>query len=457
MAAGKGTRMKSDLPKALHAVCGLPLVEHVGRAMKGAGVRRPILVIGHQGDLIRATLGEEHYAYAHQPEQLGTGHALLMTRDMLASHRGPVLVAPGDTPLVTSDDLRQVVEHHVRSRAAMTIATCTLDVPTGYGRVIRDETGSVKAIVEESDASDRERAIREVNSSLYCFDAEPLFEALPRLGNANVQGEYYLTDLVKLFVAKGLRVEAVPLPAESMLGINDRWQLARASALLRERILRAHCLAGVTIVDPATTFIGVDVEIEPDAAIAPMTILEGKTRIGAASVVGPNVRMVDSVVGHECVVLMSHVHGARIQDGARVGPFAHLRPGTVVGPRAKVGNFVEVKNAVLGEMASAAHLAYLGDATIGERVNVGAGTITCNYDGFEKHRTTIGAGAFIGSNSTLVAPVTIGEGAFVAAGSTITADVPDNALGIGRARQENKEGWAIAWREKRSRERPSGS
>jgi bifunctional UDP-N-acetylglucosamine pyrophosphorylase/glucosamine-1-phosphate N-acetyltransferase len=449
LAAGKGTRMKSELPKVLHSVCGLPMVEHVGRAMRVAGVERPIVVVGHGGRLLREALGEDAYAYAEQAEQLGTGHAAAMAAPLLSGYDGPVIVTPGDTPLLTGEALSALVARHRETEAAITLATFRLEDPTGYGRVVREHGRPVR-IVEHKDASGEERAIDEVNAGVYCIDARALVEVLPRLRADNALGEYYLTDVLALLAGDGARCVAVEWEDPSlMMGVNDRWQLAEAAGAMRARLLRAHALAGVTIIDPKTTYVHADVRIEADTVLEPMTSLEGRTMVGAGCVIGPSARVIDSVIEDECSVVMSLVVGAVMRSGSRCGPFAHLRPGAVLGERAKVGNFVEVKNATLGEGSSASHLTYLGDAEIGPRVNVGAGTITCNYDGFAKHRTVIEEGAFVGSNSTLVAPVTIGKDAIVGAGSVITDDVPEDSLGLGRARQENKHEWAKSWRRKR--------
>lgn len=455
LAAGKGTRMISDLPKCLHSVCGIPMVEHIGRAMRAVGVRRPILVIGHRGDLLRAALGEEHYAYAYQMEQLGTGHAALMAREHLESHDGPVIVAPGDTPLLNEDALRQLVERHLATKAQATVATVLMDDPRGYGRLVRDADGRPRAIVEDRDATPEQRHIREINSAVYCFDAKTLFRLLPKIGNTNAQGEFYLTDVLARIGEEAKTIEAVTFPDPRIFqGVNDRWQLAEAAADMRRIILRRLALSGVTIVDPSSTFIGADVEIAPDTCIEPMTTIQGKSVIGPGCVIGPMSNLLDAEVGAECVVLMSSVNGARLLEGSRCGPYAHVRPGSVIGPRAKVGNFVEVKNAEMGEGVAASHLSYIGDATIGPRTNIGAGTITCNYDGFAKHRTTIGEEAFIGSNTTLIAPIQIGDRSIVAAGSVVTRDVASDSLAIARAKQEEKQEWAIQWRRRKQAERP---
>lgn len=454
LAAGKGTRMKSDLPKGLHSVCGLPMVEHVGRAVRSAGIDRPILVIGHGGELIRQACGDEQYAYAVQEEQLGTGHALLMALEQLQGFEGDVLVTPGDTPLLEGSVLQRLVEAHREGGAAMTIATVELDDPSGYGRIIRDGNLSVVHIVEDRDATHDEKLVREINSGLYVFRSSALFEHLPTLNNLNNQGEYYLTDMVRALADAGERIDTVVFQDRGILmGVNDRWQLSEAAKLMREAILRRHSRNGVSILDPASTFIGVDVEIGHDTILEPGTILEGRTRLGDRCVVGPFTKITDSTLGDRCTVLMSHVNRATMEEGSRCGPYANLRPGAVLGTEAKVGNFVEIKNSQLGAGTSVSHLTYIGDAVIGAKANIGAGTITCNYDGYQKHRTVIGDGAFVGSNSTLVAPVTIGRGAMVAAGSVITKDVGANDLAFGRAKQEVKIQWVAHWREQKLQQR----
>lgn len=446
LAAGKGTRMKSDLPKGLHRVCDIPMVEHVARAMRAAGVERPIIVIGHGGDLIREALGDA-YDYAWQHEQLGTGHAALQAHDFLASHQGPVLVAAGDTPLLQADTFRELTEAHLAADAKVTLATSILGDPKGYGRIVRDAAGNPVRIVEEKDADDSQKKITEINVALYCFDCPTLYRILPNLSNANAQGEYYLTD-----VLEAVRLEGGVLAAKVFddpditVGVNDRWQLALAEREMRMRILRKHAVNGVTLANIDSISIGVDVEIGADAVIEAGTQLVGKTTIGSGSRVGPYTRIENSSVGTGCTVIASYLDRATVGNDVWVGPYAHLRPKAVLKDGSKVGNFVELKNATLGLGAKANHLSYIGDATVGEDTNIGAGTITCNYDGYHKHKTEIGASAFIGSHSTLVAPVKIGSGAIVAAGSVITHDVPDEAGAFGRARQETKEGWATRWR-----------
>lgn len=453
LAAGKGTRMKSELPKGLHRVCGIPMAALVGRAMMGAGIEKPIVVVGHGGDLMMQALGPA-YDYAWQHEQHGTGHAAMMAVDAVrVSGADTVVIAPGDTPLISEEALTKLLKAHQASGAQGTVASAILSDATGYGRIIRDADGPTK-IVEHKDATDAERAVSEVNAAIYVFDVATLLEILPTLSNDNQQGEYYLTDVIAKIRSRGGKVEGVIFDDHDIMrGVNDRWQLAEAAKVLRERVLKKHALNGVTIVDPDSTYIEPDVEIGEDTTIEPSTTLEGNTRIGRSCQIGPNTKVQDSSIGDGCVVLMSHVNGATLLGGARCGPFANLRPGSVLGEQVKIGNFVEVKNATLGARVAVSHLSYIGDGEIGPETNVGAGTIFCNYDGFLKHRTVVGARVFVGSNSTLVAPVRIGDGAMIAAGSVITSDVPGDALALGRARQEVKDGWVVAWRHRQQAEK----
>ncbi|MEO7453338.1 MAG: bifunctional UDP-N-acetylglucosamine diphosphorylase/glucosamine-1-phosphate N-acetyltransferase GlmU [Fimbriimonadales bacterium] len=448
LAAGKGTRMKSELPKGLHKVCGLPIIELVARAMSGAGANRIVLVVGHGADAMKAAFGDR-YQYALQQEQHGTGHACQCAMPALDGFDGIVIVGTGDSPLVTAEAMKALVARKTETGASMVIGTCLLDDPGGYGRVVR-EGDRAAAIVEHNDASPDQRLIKEINAAFYCFDASVIREMLPKLSNNNAKGEYYLTDLAEMISASGGCVETLIFDdADLMRGVNDRWQLTEAAAVLRKNVLRRHAINGITIVDPATTYIDVDVEIAEDTVIEPMTVLEGFTRIGSKCIIGPMTRITDCEVGDACTVFMSHLSRASVGAGTRIGPYANVRPHTKIGEGVKIGNFVELKNAEVGDKSSLSHLTYDGDATVGVGAKIGAGTITCNYDGFAKHRTDIGNGAFVGSNSTLVAPVTIGEGAFIAAGSVITEDVPADALAVGRTRQVTKEGWASRWRSRK--------
>lgn len=441
LAAGKGTRMKSRLAKAAHALCGKPMARYPADAAREAGAARVVVVVGHEADAVRAALGDD-LDYVLQSEQRGTGHAVLQA-DAALREAGDVLVLNGDLTLLTAEELRSLLERHRVSGAAATILTAVLEDPGSYGRVLRRPDGSVERLVERRDATPAETAIREINVGAYCFRGAELRDCLSRLRPDNDQGEYYLTDVIGLLVAGGFRVEAVPAPdPRSARGINDRVELAAAAAILRERILHALMLAGVTVVDPATTYVDAGVVVGQDTVIQPMTILQGRTVIGAECVIGPSARIVDSTLADRVTVHASVLVEASVGEGTRIGPFANLRPGCRLGREVKVGDFVELKNTVLEDRVSAGHIAYLGDATVGAGANIGAGTVTCNYDGRAKHRTVIGRGAFIGSNATLLAPVEVGEGAYVGAASTVTEDVPPDALAIGRSRQTNKEGWA---------------
>jgi bifunctional UDP-N-acetylglucosamine pyrophosphorylase/glucosamine-1-phosphate N-acetyltransferase len=443
LAAGKGTRMKSSLPKVLHSAAGLPLIEHVLRTADLVDPASVVIVVGHQADTLRAALqSRPDLQYALQEPQLGTGHALLQAEAALTGASGTLVLLSGDVPLLTAATLRRLVDHHVASSAAATVLTAVVDDPAGYGRIERTD-GRITAIVEHKDASADQRAIREINSGIYAFDLGPLFGALRQIGSANAQGEYYLPDLVGIYRHRGLAVESVTLddPRE-ILGVNSRKELAQVAQALRAARNDELMASGVTLVDPATAYIGADVVIGADTVIHPNVYLEGKTTIGTRCEIQCGVRIVDSTVDDDvfinsyCVITSSH-----LERGADVGPFAHLRPQSQIGEDAHVGAFVELKKTKLGRGTKAGHLAYLGDAVIGEKVNVGAGAITVNYDGTKKSTTTIEDGAFIGSDVQLIAPVTIGKGAFVAAGSSITGDVPAGSLAIGRGRQVNKEGW----------------
>jgi len=451
LAAGLGTRMKSSLAKVLHRAGGAPLVEHVVRAaLAVAPPERVVVVTGHQADQVASAVARFGVRTQLQAEQKGTGHALWVCRGQAGLGSGLLLVLCGDCPLLSADTLRRLVEAHLGSGAAATVLTARLPDPRGYGRILRDAAGRIEAIVEEKDATPEQRAVDEINSGIYCFDAAALWPRLERLRPSPVTGELYLTDVIGLLREDGLA--AVPFPVadpSEVLGINTRADLAEADRILRGRKARALMLAGVTIERPETVLIDPEVEAAPDAHIGPFAQLLGNTRLAAGARVGACSILANTVLEEGAEVLpFCHIEDSRLAAGARVGPFARLRMRSTVAASAHVGNFVEMKNSTLGEGAKAMHLAYLGDATIGARANIGAGTITCNYDGFRKHPTTIGAGAFIGSNATLVAPVVIGEGSFVAAASIITKDVPPDALAIGRAHQVNREGWAKARREK---------
>jgi len=442
LAAGKGTRMKSERAKVLHQLAGRPLLDHVLDAAGAAGPASVTVVVGHQADAVKTAMSGRGCRFVTQDPQIGTGHALLQAEPVLRDAHGDVLLLSGDVPLLRGATIAALVEKHRTSGAAATVLTARLADPSGYGRIVR-EHGAITRIVEHRDASDAERALDEINSGIYVFDLKPLFASLREIGSGNAQGEYYLPDLVALYRAQGLTVETMTIDdANEIRGVNSRSELAALSREARLRTAEALMAAGVTIEDPATAYIDATVEIGPDTIIHPGVSLEGSTRIGARCEIHSGSRLVnarladDVLVRNHCVIVESS-----IEANATVGPFAHIRPESAIGPGAHVGNFVELKKTSMAAGAKANHLAYLGDATIGARANVGAGTITCNYDGEQKHQTVIEEGAFIGSDTQLVAPVRVGKGAYVAAGSSIVEDVPDGALALTRGRQITKEGW----------------
>lgn len=440
LAAGEGTRMRSDLPKVAHAILGVPLVGWVIRAAEAAGCDPVVLVTGHGAELVEEFA--EGRPCVRQDEQLGTGHAVMCAEGSFEGFEGSLLVVAGDCPLVRPETLRRLVETREAEGAAAAVLTAELDDPSGYGRILRDRAGSLSAIVEQKDLASHQEAIREVNTSLYCFDARALFAHLHKLEDDNAQGEYYLTDMVALFRSEGLEVATVRAEdAEETLGVNSRVQLAEAAVIMQGRLNRAHMLAGVTMIDPSLVWVGPDVSLGRDVVLEPMTFLMGETSVGDRARIGPATRVTDSSVGEDAVVDSSVVVRAVVGDRATVGPNAYLRPGTVLEARAKAGTSVEIKNSRIGEGSKVPHLSYIGDADIGRDVNVGAGSITCNYDGEHKHGTRIGDGAFIGSDTMLIAPVEIGEGATTGAGSAIARDVPPGALGVERCEQRTVEGW----------------
>jgi bifunctional UDP-N-acetylglucosamine pyrophosphorylase / glucosamine-1-phosphate N-acetyltransferase len=459
LAAGKGTRMKSGRAKVLHPVLGVPMLEHVVRAVAAAGAAPVAVVVGYQADTVERAFEGRGLAFVRQDPPLGTGHAVQAARATFAAHPDrTLLVVNGDLPLLRPETLERLLARHRESGPAATLLTVALDDPGAYGRVLRDDDGGVRAIVEARDASAEVRAVREINAGLYVFEVPALLGVLDALQPQNAQGEYYLTDVIGLLRRGGQRVEAVRAehPAEA-LGVNSVAELAEAGRLLRARRTQALMAAGVGIEDPDSTHVGLDVVVEADATLRPYTFLEGRTVVHAGATVGPFVRLVDTEVGQGAQIL-DHclLRQSTVGEGAVVGPFAHVRPESRIGARAKVGNFVELKKTTLGDGSKAPHLSYIGDATVGPAVNIGAGTITCNYDGTHKHPTRIEAGAFIGSDTTLVAPVTVGEGAYVAAGSAITEDVPAGALAVARARQVIKPGWATERGKRRAAKPPEG-
>jgi bifunctional UDP-N-acetylglucosamine pyrophosphorylase/glucosamine-1-phosphate N-acetyltransferase len=431
LAAGKGTRMKSSLPKVLHPLGGRPMVLHSVRAARQLSDRPPVLVIGHGAEAVREAAGESARCVL-QEEQLGTGHAVMQARELLQNGAPLVMVIYADMPLLQAETMRSLLElQKAHPASPFSMLTQIVDQPRAFGRIVRDGAGKVVAIVEEADATPEQLAVREVNLGIYCFRADWLWAHLDHIP-LNAKGEYYLTDLVAMAVAAGGELNAVALEdTDETIGINSKIHLAEAEAILRRRVNEALMLAGVTLIDPATTYVDLGVEIGADTVIQPNTTISGATRIGAGCTIGPNTVIRDSQIGDDCVVFSSVVEGAVLEDGVDIGPYAHLRKGAYLESGVHMGNFGEVKNSRLRRGVKMGHFSYIGDGDIGEGSNIGAGTITCNYDGKNKHKTLIGKGVFIGSDTMLVAPVTIGDGARTGAGSVVTKDVPPGALAYG--------------------------
>ncbi len=445
LAAGQGTRMKSRVVKVLHRAAGRPLIDYVVDLAAAISARPPVMVVGHQREAVQRHVGDRA-RYAVQEQQLGTGHAVVQAVSVLGKDtaRRRILILSGDVPLTSPETIQRLIEEHERAQNALTLLTMKLDDPAQYGRIVRDASGAVTKIVEAKDAGDAERNIREVNAGIYLFDGAQLAEKLPRLSANNAQGEYYLTDLIGMLRNSGQRVGALVVhdPIE-VLGVNSRAELATVEAEIQRRVIERLMRDGVTFRNPSTVVIDSTVSIGADSVVYPFVTLEGTTRIGNGCVIGPGVHLQNVTVGNDVHLKSGTVaEEAVIEDEATVGPYAHLRPGTQLGRHVKVGNFVETKNARFGEGAKASHLSYLGDAEIGADVNIGAGTITCNYDGVDKHKTILEDGVFIGSDTQLVAPVRVGRGAYIGAGSTITEDVPPDALALSRVPQKVIEGWA---------------
>jgi bifunctional UDP-N-acetylglucosamine pyrophosphorylase/glucosamine-1-phosphate N-acetyltransferase len=443
LAAGKGTRMKSALPKVVHRIAGVPMIEYVIETAARLRPRSTTVVVGYQAEAVKEALARQSgLTFVVQEPQLGTAHALLTVEPVLAKATGTLLLLSGDVPLLRANTLKTLVERQIESGAAATVVTAILDDPRGYGRILRSGE-RIARIVEEKDASSAELAVREINAGIYAFDLDGLFEALRAISALNLQKEYYLPDLVAIYRQRGLVVEtlSVSSPAE-IQGINNRAELAAVGRVVRQAKNADLMAAGVTIDDPWTTYIDRDVKVGADTVLHPGVSLEGQTTVGEECEIHSGARIVDSSIADRVTVLDHCVlAGATVADEARIGPFTHLRPAAVIGARAKVGNFVEIKKTVVGAGSKSMHLTYLGDAIIGENVNIGAGTITCNYDGSKKHTTTIEDGAFIGSDTQIVAPITVGEGAYVATGTTVRENVPPGALAVSAGKQRNIEGW----------------
>lgn len=441
LAAGQGTRMKSKLYKVLHPVCGKPMVQHVVDQISKLDIQEVVTIIGHGAEKVQLQLGSGS-KYALQEEQLGTAHAVMQAEGILDGKEGVTIVVCGDTPLIKAETMEALFAHHEKQSAKATILTAKIDDPTGYGRIIRDENGLVKRIVEHKDATDEERKVTEINTGTYCFDNQALFSALKNVSNENAQGEYYLPDVVEILKSQGEIVTAYQTDDfEETLGVNDRVALAEAERIMQKRINQHHMRNGVAVIDPSNTYIGSDVQIGQDTIIYPGTMIKGDTVIGEDCQIGPNTEIEDCHIGDSTVIRQSVAAKSSIGSKVNIGPFAHIRPQSAIDDEVKIGNFVEIKKTVFGKGSKASHLSYIGDAEVGRDVNIGCGSITVNYDGKNKFLTKIEDEVFVGCNSNLVAPVTIGKGAYVAAGSTITKDVPSEALSIARARQENKDNY----------------
>ncbi|MFK4567689.1 bifunctional UDP-N-acetylglucosamine diphosphorylase/glucosamine-1-phosphate N-acetyltransferase GlmU [Enterococcus sp. UD-01] len=442
LAAGKGTRMKSKLYKVLHPVAGKPMVEHIMDQVEKTNPSEVVTIVGHGAEAIKSHLGERSQ-YALQAEQLGTGHAVLQAEALLAGKKGTTLVITGDTPLLTAETLTNLFDYHQGKNASATILTAHAEDPTGYGRIIRDHVGIVEKIVEQKDATEQEARVQEINTGTFCFDNEALFHALSKINTNNAQGEYYLTDIIEILKKEGKAVAAYQMADfEEAMGINDRVALALANQIMHQRLNKMHMMNGVTFVDAATTYIDEGVVIGSDTVIEAGVQIKGKTVIGEDCFIGAHSEIVDSIIEDNVKISQSVIEQSIVRKNADIGPFAHLRPKADVGEHVHVGNFVEVKNATIAEHTKVGHLTYVGDADLGKDINVGCGVVFVNYDGKNKHRTTVGDHAFIGSATNLIAPVMVDANSVIAAGSTITEDVKEYDLAIARARQENKAGYA---------------
>ncbi|WP_163655587.1 bifunctional UDP-N-acetylglucosamine diphosphorylase/glucosamine-1-phosphate N-acetyltransferase GlmU [Listeria sp. PSOL-1] len=441
LAAGQGTRMKSKLYKVLHPVCGKPMVEHVVEQIESLNMNEIITIVGHGAEKVKERLVDRS-KFVMQEEQLGTAHAVLQAKSLLENKEGVTLVICGDTPLIQDTTIEALMKYHHEKRAKATILTTTIEDPTGYGRIIRDDLGIVGKIVEEKDASEQEKRVTEINTGTYCFDNQVLFDALSKVSNDNAQGEYYLPDVIKILKDADEVVAAYRIDDfEESLGVNDRIALAEAGKIMRKRINEKHMRAGVTLANPESIYIDAGVVIGQDTVIESNVTLRGKTTIGEDCIITSGTDCTNAEIGDRVWIRTSEIEDSKVGNDVQIGPYAHLRPESDIHDHVKIGNYVETKKAVVGEGTKLPHFIYMGDAEIGKNVNVGCGSISVNYDGKNKHKTIIGDNVFIGCNSNLIAPVTIHSNTYVAAGSTITEDVPEEALAIARTRQTNKEGY----------------
>lgn len=440
LAAGQGTRMKSKVPKVLHKIQDKTMADYVLDSAFNAGAEDICVIVGHQSAMVKAILSNRISSFAFQREQLGTGHAVMQAADFI-NYDGNIVILCGDTPLIRAETLKKLNGLHSDQDAAVTVISAIVDNPDGYGRIVRSNDEFSK-IVEQKDASEAEKAINEINTGVYIFKADKLREALAKLNNNNSQKEYYLTDTLEVLKSSGNNVSIMAADdADEFIGVNSKLQLAQAAKIMRERINTELMLNGVTIEDPDNTYIGSDVEIAPDTIILPGTIIEGKTKIGTDCLIGPYTKITSCII-HDCVqIQQSTLVSSEIDNYTTVGPYAYIRPNCKIGEHVRLGDFVEIKNSNIDDGTKVSHLTYIGDSDVGKNINFGCGTVTVNYDGKNKFRTTIKDNAFIGCNTNLIAPVTVEENAYIAAGSTITKDIPENSLSIARARQVNKADW----------------
>ena len=441
LAAGQGKRIKSDLPKVLHKVCGKEMVNHVIDSIRKSGINDVDVIVGKGAELVKERTSDRNVSYSLQEEQLGTGHAVKCAEDFLKGKKGVVAVFAGDTPLIKQSTIERLFNEHIENKNAATILTSMVEDPTGYGRIVRDSNNEVLKIVEHKDCNEEELKIQEMNTAIYCFDIELLVSSLGKINNNNNQGEYYLTDVIEILKSEGKKIGAVVTEFEETIGVNSRVQLAEAEEILKNRINLMHMENGVTLIDPKTTYIGIDVEIGKDTIIYPNNILEGNTKIGSNCTLYQNSRIVDSVIGDEVDIQSSVILNSNIGDNTTVGPFAYIRPETTIGKHARIGDFVEIKKSTIGDGTKVSHLTYIGDAEVGSECNFGCGTVVVNYDGKVKNKTIIGNHSFIGCNTNLVSPVKVEDNTYIAAGSTITSEVKEGELAIARAKQRNISGW----------------
>lgn len=440
LAAGQGKRIKSNLPKVLHKVCGKEMINHVIDTMREANIEDVNIIIGKGAELVQKATESRNVSYSLQEEQLGTGHAVKCAKEFLKDKDGVVAIFTGDAPLIRKETVKKLLDNHIENGNTGTLLTSLIQDPTGYGRIIRNGN-KIERIVEHKDCNEDELKVNEINAGMYCFDIKALLGALEKLSNNNAQGEYYLTDVISILKSEGKKLGAVITEFDETLGVNSRAELAQAEVIMRKVINKKHLDNGVTIIDPSNTYIGVDVVIGQDTIIYPGNVLEGKSEIGTDCVLYPNSRIDSSIIGNEVEIQSSVILQSKIGDNTTVGPFAYVRPESNIGDKVRIGDFVEIKKSTIGNNTKVSHLTYIGDAEVGENCNFGCGTVVVNYDGKNKNKTIIGDNSFIGCNTNLVSPVEVKDNTYIAAGSTITKEVPEGSLAIARAKQVNIEGW----------------